>query len=93
LQLLKNENCRYLVAKNINQEGFFLIWDGPNQNINFTKEIYQKVVQEAAENNLKSPYHVYARLYLCQVDTVNFYQIPNSILLDFGFDLEKDKLN
>jgi len=25
------------------------------------------------------------------VDTVNFYQIPNSILLDFGFDLEKDK--
>lgn len=93
LQLLKNEKYRYLIAKNSNQEGFFLIWDGPNQNVNFTKEVYQKVVQEAIQNNLKPPYHVYARLYLCQVDTVNFYQIPNSILLDFGFDLEKDKFN
>ena len=93
LQILKSENYRYLIAKNSNQEGFFLIWDGPNQNVNFTKEVYQKVVQEATENNLKPPYHVYARLYLCQVDTVNFYQIPNSILLDFGFDLEKDKFN
>jgi adenine-specific DNA-methyltransferase len=93
LHILKNENYHYLIAKNSNQEGFFLIWDGPNQNINFTKEVYQKVVQEATENNLKPPYHVYARLYLCQVDTVSFYQIPNSILLDFGFDLEKDKFN
>ncbi|RHZ36046.1 hypothetical protein GvMRE_Ic3g31 [endosymbiont GvMRE of Glomus versiforme] len=24
---------------------------------------------------------------------VNFYQIPDSILLDFGFDLEKDRFN
>ena len=93
LQLLKNENCRYLIAKNSNNEGFFLIWDGPNKNVNFTKEVYQEVVQEAQKYNFKTPYHVYARLYLCQVDTVNFYQIPNSILLDFGFDLEKDKFN
>ncbi|CAG8647564.1 3813_t:CDS:2 [Ambispora leptoticha] len=83
LQLLKNENCRYLIAKNSQQEGFFLIWDGPNKNVNFTKEVYQEVVQEAQKHNLKTPYHVYARLYLCQVDTVNFYQIPNSVLLDF----------
>ncbi|CAI2185914.1 16846_t:CDS:2 [Funneliformis geosporum] len=69
LQILKSDNYHYLIAKNSNQEGFFLIWDGPNQNVNFTKEVYQKVVQEATENNLKPPYHVYARLYLCQVDT------------------------
>ena len=81
----------FLIAKNSNQEGFFLIWDGSSQNVNFTKEVYQKLVQEATENNLKPPYHAYARLYLCQVDTANFYQIPNNILLDFGFDLEKDK--
>ncbi|MCE8163938.1 MAG: site-specific DNA-methyltransferase [Candidatus Moeniiplasma glomeromycotorum] len=99
LQILKSEvysakqKHRYLIAKNSNQEGFFLIWDGPNQNVNFTKEVYQKVVLEANENNLNPPYHVYARLYLCQVDSVNFYQIPNSILLDFGFDLEKDEFN
>jgi len=93
LQLLKNENDCYLIAKNSNNEGFFLIWDGPSKNVNFTKEVYQRVVQEAKKHNLKTPYHVYARLYLCQVDTVNFYQIPNSILLDFGFDLEKDKFN
>ncbi|CAG8536812.1 6534_t:CDS:2 [Gigaspora margarita] len=93
LQLLKSENCRYLIAKNSNQEGFFLIWDGPNQNVNFTKEVYQSVVQEAQENNLRPPYHVYARLYLCQTERVIFHQIPNSILLDFGFDLEKDQFN
>ena len=90
LQVLKNENCRYLMAKNSNREGFFLIWDGPNQNVDFTKEVYEAVVLEAKENNLKPPYHVYARLKFCQTDTVNFYQIPNSILLDFGFNLEKD---
>ena len=94
LQLLKDQKYRYLIAKNANREGFFLIWDGPNQNANFTKEVYEKIVHEAKENGfIKTPYHVYARLYLCQVDTVNFYQIPNSILLDFGFDLEKDKFN
>ncbi|CAG8460999.1 16958_t:CDS:2 [Gigaspora margarita] len=78
LQLLKDKNYNYLIAKNANNEGFFL-------------EVYEKIVREAQKNNLKTPYHVYARLYLCQVDTVNFYQIPDSILLDFGFDLEKDR--
>ncbi|RHZ37533.1 site-specific DNA-methyltransferase [endosymbiont GvMRE of Glomus versiforme] len=93
LQVLKDQKYNYLIAKNANNEGFFLVWNGPNQNANFTKEVYEKIVQEAQENDLKTPYHVYARLYLCQVDTVNFYQIPDSILLDFGFDLEKDRFN
>jgi len=53
LQLLKNESCRYLIAKNANQEGFFLIWDGLNKNVNFTKEVYQEAVQEAQKYNLK----------------------------------------
>ena len=75
----------------IMKDFFSLKWT--QQNANFTKEVYEKIVQEAQENNLKTPYHVYARLYLCQVDTVNFYQIPDSILLDFGFDLEKDRFN
>ncbi|CAG8743092.1 11276_t:CDS:2, partial [Cetraspora pellucida] len=53
LQLLKNQNYSYLIAKNANNEGFFL-------------EVYEKIVQEAKNNKLKTPYHVYARLYLCQ---------------------------
>ncbi|CAG8622029.1 4623_t:CDS:2 [Ambispora leptoticha] len=93
LQLLKNENCRYLIAKNSQQEGFFLIWDGPNKNVNFTKEVYQEVVQEAQKHNLKTPYHVYARLYLCQVDTKLQQEVGKGKISKFVKETVEEKLN
>ncbi|WP_147942689.1 site-specific DNA-methyltransferase [Microbispora sp. CSR-4] len=78
---------RYLVGRNSENEGFFLIWDGPDQNTNLTEDVYEELVEEAVAAELKPLYHVYARLYLFQTDDVIFYQIPDRILRDFGLDL------
>ncbi|WP_155055691.1 site-specific DNA-methyltransferase [Streptomyces blattellae] len=78
---------RYLVARNADDEGFFLVWDGPNENTNLTEDVYEDIVAEATDANLKPIYHVYARLFLFQTDDVIFYQIPDRILRDFGLDL------
>ena len=82
---------KYLVAKNSDGEGFYLIWGGADgKDTNFTDETYDAVAQEAQAAELKSVYHVYARLYLYQTDTVRFYQIPDRILADFGLDLRSE---
>ena len=82
---------RYLVAKNADDEGFFLVWDGANNNTDFTESVYEVCAKEAVKAGLKSsPYHVYARLYRYQTDGVRFYQIPDRILADFGLDMKSE---
>lgn len=82
---------RYLVAKNADGEGFFLVWDGANRNTDFTESVYEVCAKEAAQAGLKkNPYHVYARLYRFQTDGIKFYQIPDRILADFGLDLKSE---
>jgi adenine-specific DNA-methyltransferase len=84
------ESFKYLVAKNTNNEGVFLVWTGPNGNINLTREVYESCVKEGKAAGLESVYHVYARLFVYQTDTVVFYQIPDRILADFGLDLRNE---
>ena len=82
---------RYLVARNADDEGFFLVWDGAERNTDFNENVYEICCKEAATAKLKaSPYHVYARLYKYQTDGVRFYQIPDRILADFGLDLKSE---
>lgn len=81
---------RYLVARNNDGEGFYLVWGGADGETNFTDETYDVVAQEAQSAGLKSVYHVYARLYLYAAETVRFYQIPDRILSDFGLDLKSE---
>jgi adenine-specific DNA-methyltransferase len=78
---------KYLVAKNAEDEGFFLIWNGSRGNIDFTEETYEACAKEARQAGLGQRYHVYARLYRFQTGNVVFYQIPDRILMDFGLDL------
>lgn len=78
---------KYLVAKNTDEEGFFLIWEGSGGNTDFDENVYEECAAEAAAVGLKPKYHVYARLYLFQTSNVTFYQIPDRILRDFGLDL------
>lgn len=85
-QLPVDQN-RYLVAKNADEEGFFLVWDGPDANTDFTEDVYEACADEAERAGLKPLYHVYARLYLFQTTDVILYQIPDRILRDFGLDL------
>lgn len=87
---LKNP-YRYLIAQNTENEGFFLVWDGPDYNTDFTEAVYEACAEEAEQAGLKpAPYHVYARLYRYQTDGVRFYQIPDRILADFGLDIRSE---
>ena len=78
---------KHLVAKNADNEGFFLVWNGEKGNTDFTEEAYEACAKEAKKAGLEPRYHVYARLYLFQTSNVVFYQIPDRILMDFGLDL------
>ena len=87
LVYLPPDGFDHLVAKNSDNEGFFLIWNGPNGNTDFTEDVYEACVAEAERADLADRYHVYARLYVFQTTNVVFYQIPDRILMDFGLDL------
>jgi adenine-specific DNA-methyltransferase len=87
---VNGRDWKHLVAKNSDGEGFFLIWDGPDKNTDFTSDVYEKCAVEAELAGLKPTYHVYARLYLYQTDNVRFYQIPDRILADFGLDVSSE---
>lgn len=88
-----DDGHQYLIARNGDNEGFFLIWDGPDRNTNFTEAVYEAIAEEAKKAGLNPTYHVYARLYLFQTDTVRFYQIPDRILADFGLNLSSEPLH
>lgn len=77
----------YLVARNAGGEGFFLIWNGTNNESHFTEDAYAACAAEAKKAGLAPRYHVYARLNRFQTGNVSFYQIPDRILMDFGLDL------
>ncbi len=84
------DKYKYLVAKNAQDEGFFLVWDGTEINTNFTEAVYVACAAEARKERLKRFYHVYGRLNFYQTDNVVFYQIPDRILNDFGLDLRSE---
>jgi len=87
---VNGKKWKHLVAKNSEDEGFFLIWGGPDQNTDFNATVYDECANEAEEAGLKPFYHVYARLYLYQTENVRFYQIPDRILADFGLDMSSE---
>ena len=87
---VNGRDWKYLVAKNSEDEGFFLVWDGPARNTDFTASVYNACAKEAEEAGLKPSYHIYARLYVYQTENVRFYQIPDRILADFGLDMSSE---
>ena len=88
-----DEEHRYLVARNEDDEGFFLVWDGPAGNTSLTRDVYIQVVAEAKEAGLKKRFHVYARQQLYVTENVSFYQIPDRILSDFGLNPMSEPFN
>jgi adenine-specific DNA-methyltransferase len=83
-----NPKYRYLVARNANDEGFFLIWNGSQGKADFDEDVYEACAAEAKQAGLAPRYHVYARLCLYQTNNVDFNQIPDKILKDFGLDIK-----
>lgn len=90
LQRHIDEGYVYLVAQNDDGEGFYLVWDGPQSNIDLTEDVYESCVAEGQKAGLKPIYHVYARLNLFSTEGVRFYQIPDRILADFGLDVRTE---
>lgn len=87
----RRRQYKYLVARNSDDEGFFLVWQGAGGKTDFDEEAYYECVKEAQLAKLKSSsYHVYARLYRYQTEGVRFYQIPDRILADFGLDVKSE---
>jgi adenine-specific DNA-methyltransferase len=83
----EDESYQYLVAKNADDEGFFLVWDGPDKNTDLTEDVYDACVEEAVRAGLKkTPYNVYARLAIYMTEGIRFLQIPDRILADFGLN-------
>lgn len=80
----------YLVARNANNEGIYLVWHGAGSNTDLTEEVYETITEEADAASLAPTYHVYSRRNLIVTDDVVWYQIPDRILSDFGLDVRTE---
>ncbi|MHC5795341.1 site-specific DNA-methyltransferase [Lacisediminihabitans sp. FW035] len=84
------EPYKFLVAKNANEEGIYLVWSGAGSNTDLTEEVYEDIAEEAEAEGLAPLYHVYSRLNLLVTDDIIWYQIPDRILADFGLDVRTE---
>ncbi len=81
---------KYLVGRNSEGQGFYLVWDGPDGNTDLTEDVYEACVAEGRRAKLEPVYHVYARYNLFGTEDVRFYRIPDQILIDFGLDMRTE---
>lgn len=90
IPVTREEPYKYLVAKNADNEGIYLVWSGAGSNTDLTEEVYESIVEEGESEGLAKLYHVYSRLNLLVTDDVIWYQIPDRILADFGLDVRTE---
>jgi len=80
----------YLVARNDENEGFYLVWGGVDGNTDLTEDVYEACVAEGQAAGLSPTYHIYSRFNLFATPGVHWYQIPDRILADFGLDVRTE---
>lgn len=85
-----DEPYTHLVAKNVSNEGIYLVWSGAGSNTDLTEHVYEEITEEAETAGLADTYHVYSRRNLIVTDDVIWYQIPDRILSDFGLDVRTE---
>ncbi|WP_083960476.1 site-specific DNA-methyltransferase [Methylomonas lenta] len=90
---VEEHGYKYLVGKNEQNEGYFLIWNGGEQVGQLDTETYATVIQEGKKAGLKQPFHVYARYEIYQSKNVIFYKIPDKILAHLGLNENNDSFN
>lgn len=86
LQRLPAGTHQHLFARSGRGEGFFLIWNGPEQPSVLNRATFRAIAAEAQAEGLTQPFHVYARISTYSGPNVEFYQIPNRILDALGFN-------
>ncbi len=90
---IQDKAFKYLVGKNEQNEGFFLIWNGGDKVGQLDASTYSTVMEEGKKAGLKQPYHVYARYEIYQSKNINFYKIPDKILAHLGLNENSDSFN
>ncbi len=92
---VENSGYKYLIGKNENDEGYFLIWNGNGKDAVGQLDLgtYSIVLQEGKKAGLKQPYHVYARYEVYQSNNVEFFKIPDKILAHLGLSENSDRYN
>ena len=93
LRRLPAGSYRHLFAVNPKEEGFFLIWDAPDQPSTLNRDAFKRIVEEAKAAKLASRYHVYAALAPYTGTGIEFYKIPDSVLEHIGFNPRSDAYN
>lgn len=93
LRRLPAGSHRHLFAVNPKDEGFFLIWDAPDQKSTLNREAFKRIVEEAKTAKLATRYHVYASLAPYTGTGIEFYKIPDSVLEHIGFNPRSDAYN
>ena len=83
----------YLVGKNQEGEGYFIIWNGEGPVGQLDVQTYRQVLEEGKRAGLRAPYHVYARYEVYQSRSVVFYKIPDRILAHLGLNEASDSYN
>ncbi len=90
---IEDSSYKYLVGKNEQNEGYFLIWNGGNAVGQLDTISYSTLIQEGKRAGLKQPYHVYARYEIYQSKNIIFYKIPDKILAHLGLNENSDRYN
>lgn len=90
LVTIDDEANKYLVARNSEGHGFYLVWEWADGNTDLTEDVYEACVAEGKKAKLEPVYNVYARYNLFGTEDVRFYRIPDQILIDFGLDMRTE---
>lgn len=91
--LIRIEGYQFLTARNLQQEGYFIIWYTPDSVGQLDSKTYETMVKEAKKAELKPPYRVYARFEIYQSSSVIFYKIPDKILAHLGLNEYSERYN
>lgn len=83
----------YLVGRNEQGEGYFIIWNNGGPVGQLDRDSYRVVLKDAEKAGLKPPYHVYARYEVYQSRNVQFWKIPDKILAHLGLNENSDRFN
>lgn len=88
----EEDGYQYLVGRDENGDGYFLIWNNGGPVGSLDLESYKVVSAEAKRAGIKPPFHVYARYETFQTPNVRFWKIPDRILAHLGLD-ENERYN
>lgn len=92
LKRLPAGSYTYLFAIGGRNQGYFLIWNGPQAPAVLDRGAFRQIMNEARNENLNAPYHVYARTCTYSGPNIEFYQIPDRILDKLGFNETAESL-